>query len=181
MRVTGGGLLRGLDAPGGRPQQPEGRSQKHKACRTESRQAEISRLYLVRWYPRDDSAHRGDRRIGLLLGQRRRRRHPGPSRTARPCQLWTLGRLAALKVPSAITKDVAAPASLVSNTGMAPLDGRYDHATADGARRSLRPEEATAVGQIVTMAIELPRAKLGSALKRKTRGPRRAVFLTLNL
>jgi hypothetical protein len=33
---------------------------------------------------------------------------------------------------------------------------------ADGVRRSLRPEEATAVGQIVTMAIELPRAKLAA-------------------
>ena len=75
----------------------------------------------------------------------------------RPRQIWMLGRLAALKVLSAIMKDVAAPASPVSNTGMAPLDRRYDHAAADGARRSLRPEEATAVGQIITMAIELPR------------------------
>jgi hypothetical protein len=73
-----------------------------------------------------------------------------------------LGRLAALKVLSAIMKDVAAPASPVSNTGMAPLDGRYDHAAADGARRSLRPEEATAVGQIMTMAIELPRVKFAA-------------------
>jgi hypothetical protein len=68
-----------------------------------------------------------------------------------------LGRLAALKVLSAIMKDVAAPASPVSNTGMAPLDGRYDHAAADGARRSLRPE-----GQIMTMAIELPRVKFAA-------------------
>jgi hypothetical protein len=92
-----------------------------------------------------------------------------------------LGRLAALKVLSAIMKDVAAPASPVSNTGMAPLDGRYDHAAANGARCSLRPEEATAVGQIVTMAIELPRGEVSSVLKRKIRGPRRAEFLTLNL
>jgi hypothetical protein len=70
-----------------------------------------------------------------------------------------LGRLAALKVLSAIMKDVAAPASPVSNTGMVPT---YDHAAADGARRSLRPEEATAVGQIMTIAIELPRVKFAA-------------------
>jgi hypothetical protein len=70
--------------------------------------------------------------------------------------------LAALKVLSAIMKDVAAPASPVSNTGMARLDGRYDHAAADGARRSLRPEEATAVGQIMTMGIEPPRVKFAA-------------------
>ena len=41
-----------------------------------------------------------------------------------------------------MARDVAAPASPASNTGMAPLDGRYDHAAADDARRSLRTEEA---------------------------------------
>jgi hypothetical protein len=59
-------------------------------------------------------------------------------------------------------EDVAAPVSPASDTGMAPLDCQYDHAAADGARRSLRPEKATAVGQIMTMAIQLPRVKFAA-------------------
>jgi hypothetical protein len=86
-----------------------------------------------------------------------------------------LGRLAALKVLSAIMKDVAAPASPVSNTGMAPLDDRYDH---DGWRPPL-----TATGRSHRRGSDHDngdRAAAGevrSALKRKTRGPRRAEFL----
>jgi hypothetical protein len=55
---------------------------------------------------------------------------------------------------------------------MAPLDRRYDHAAADGAPRSLRPEEATGVGQIVTIVIELAAGAVRSGLKHNTRQTR---------
>ena len=101
-----GDRVPGLDAPrqkGGRgPQQPEGRSRKHKARRRGPRRAQSVVWYLVRSY------HEQYKRQSP---SNKRRRH----------------------FRRFMAKDVAAPASPVSNTGDSGLDCRYDDAAADGA------------------------------------------------
>jgi hypothetical protein len=65
-----------------------------------------------------------------------------------------------------------APGGFANLALQSALDRRYDHAAADGAPRSLRPEEATGVGQIVTIVIELAAGAVRSGLKHNTRQTR---------